>query len=172
VRIAYVTLVALLLSFLSQSPAFAVGIDVVVLEDRQVDICPVCKKPVYPGDIHQDAVTTVETLLQKGLDEKKIKYAMGKEEPRRLNVLIYKFQERRGGNFAVERPASVGFHAHLFEGTTLDRVIEYDETQRPLSENLFGFFTFLRRGMRWLTAAQLAGEGIDKALDKLEDDIK
>lgn len=65
------------------------------------------------------------------------------------------------------RPASVGFHVHLFEDGKLVDVFAFDETQQPLSENIFRFFTFVKRGGKWITAGELAREGIHKAVDSL-----
>ena len=87
-------------------------------------------------------------------------------------MFIYRFQEREGGNFSVVRPASVGFHVHLYEGDKLSGVFVFDETQQPLSDNIFRFFTFLRRGAKWITAGELAREGIHKAIDALGNDLE
>jgi hypothetical protein len=86
-------------------------------------------------------------------------------------VLVYRFQERRGGNFSVERPASVGYHVHLMAHGGLVKVFVFDETQQPLSDNVLRFFTFLRRGAKWITAEALAREGVDKALDSMEQNL-
>jgi hypothetical protein len=43
----------------------------------------------------------------------------------------------------------------------------FDETQKPLSENLFGIGQFASRGVRWVTAEELAQEGVKKAVDQL-----
>jgi ribulose 1,5-bisphosphate carboxylase large subunit-like protein len=42
-----------------------------------------------------------------------------------------------------------------------------DETQRPLSENLFKIGSFFRRKAKWVTAEELASVGMDEALRKL-----
>jgi hypothetical protein len=42
-----------------------------------------------------------------------------------------------------------------------------DETQRPLSENLFKIGSFFRRKAHWLTAEELAGVGMDEMLKRL-----
>ena len=47
----------------------------------------------------------------------------------------------------------------------LVKVFVFDETQQPLSENIFRFFTFLRRKARWITAEELSREGVHKAVD-------
>lgn len=79
---------------------------------------------------------------------------------------IFRFEERIGSSMGVEKPASVGFDLHLFrlkDGVEVWRG-KFDETQRPLSENLFKLGSFFRRKASWLTAEELAGVGMDERL--------
>lgn len=82
---------------------------------------------------------------------------------------IFRFEERIGSSVGVERPASVGFDLHLFRVKDGREVWKgkMDETQRPLSENLFKVGSFFRRKARWLTAEELASVGLDEALRRL-----
>jgi len=43
----------------------------------------------------------------------------------------------------------------------------FDETQKSLSENIFAIGDISERGVRWLTAEQLALEGVKKAIAQL-----
>ncbi len=82
---------------------------------------------------------------------------------------VFRFEERVGSSVGVERPASVGFDLHLLrirDGKEVWRA-RMDETQRPLSENLFKIGSFFRRKAHWLTAEELASVGMDEALRKL-----
>ena len=82
---------------------------------------------------------------------------------------VFRFEERVGSSVGVEKPASVGFDLHLFrqkDGVEVWRG-RMDETQRPLSENLLKFGSFVRRKAQWLTAEELAGIGMDEALRRL-----
>jgi hypothetical protein len=170
-RIARVLCGALLLLGLSVE-ASAVGLAVEQLEDTSVIYCPVCRRPIVPGSIHDNAVDIIATEMGGALEERGLDYTEEPGEARALNVLIYRFQERRGGNFSVERPASVGFHVHLIEEGRVVGIFVFDETQQPLSENVFRFFTFLRRGLKWITAEELAREGVDKAVDFFLKDLE
>jgi hypothetical protein len=81
---------------------------------------------------------------------------------------VFRFEERIGSSVGVERPASVGFDIHLIrikDGVEIWRG-RMDETQRPLSENLFKIGSFFRRKAQWLTAEELAGVGMNEALRK------
>lgn len=147
--------------------ASALGLYVERLEDAETNVCPICHRTIVPGAIHENAEAILTTEFGGGLLARGIPFTTDEGEARYLNVLVYRFQERRGGNFSVERPASVGYHVHLFGPAGLAKVVVFDETQQPLSENVFGFFTFLRRGAKWITAEALAREGVDKALDDL-----
>ena len=82
---------------------------------------------------------------------------------------VLRFEERIGSSVGVERPASVGFDIHLIrvkDGAEAWKG-KMDETQRPLSENLFKIGSFFRRKAHWLTAEELAGVGMDEALRRL-----
>jgi len=82
---------------------------------------------------------------------------------------LFRFEERIGSPIGVEKPASVGFDIHLFRLRDGMKVWEgrFDETQRPLSENLFKIVSFLRRKASWLTAEELASVGMDEMLKRL-----
>ena len=134
-----------------------------------VDRCRYCSRTIRPGRVHRQAETAIEDMLKDKMREKGIPYTEGKEYTRYVHVYVYRYEERIGGNFGAERPASVGFHMHLMEGNMALRVYEFDEVQRSLSENLFDFGKFIRRGARWITAAQLAGEGIDSGLNYIKE---
>ena len=69
----------------------------------------------------------------------------------------------------MEKPASVAFDLHLLrirDGVEVWKG-KFDETQRPLSENLLKIGSFLRRKASWLTAEELASVGMDEILRKL-----
>lgn len=82
---------------------------------------------------------------------------------------LYRFEERVGASIGVEKPASVGFDLHL-QRVRDGRIVwtaKFDETQRPLSENLLRLGAFLRRGASWVKAEELASVGMDEALRTL-----
>jgi hypothetical protein len=79
---------------------------------------------------------------------------------------IYRFRERVGGQYSVELPASVAFDIHLIR-TVDGRILwsaHLDETQRPLSDDLFGIGLFLRRKAKWVTAKEMAISGLKDML--------
>jgi hypothetical protein len=43
----------------------------------------------------------------------------------------------------------------------------FDETQKALSDNIFGLGDIGQRGVRWLRAEQLATDGVKKAVGQL-----
>jgi hypothetical protein len=151
--------------------ALAFGLYVERLANPNATTCPVCHRPIMAGGIHETAVDTLDTEFGGGLEQRGIKFTREPGEKSYLHVLVYRYQERLGGNFSVERPASVGFHAHLFDDGRLVKMYRYDETQQALSENVLGFFTFLKRGGKWVPVSRLAAEGVEKALDELDSDV-
>jgi hypothetical protein len=80
---------------------------------------------------------------------------------------VYRFQERAGGELAVQSPASVAFEISLID-CRQPRVLwsaVYDYTQQALSDNLLGVGNFFRRGGRWVTAEELATAAMDDIFD-------
>ena len=82
---------------------------------------------------------------------------------------LFRFEQRVGSSMGVEKPASVGFDLHLVR--VRDGKIawtgKFDETQRPLSDNLLKIGSFFRRGAKWLTAEELASAGMGETLTAL-----
>jgi hypothetical protein len=76
---------------------------------------------------------------------------------------IFRFQERKGNRASVESPASVAFDLHLIDVVSGQIVWtgHFDETQRPLSENLLELGSFIKRGASWITAEELAQGGLE-----------
>ncbi len=77
---------------------------------------------------------------------------------------VSQYRDRVGNALGVSQPASVGFEARLVsvrDGTTL-WVGHFFETQRPMTSDLQGFLQ--RR--RWLTADELAEDGVKQVLDQ------
>lgn len=76
---------------------------------------------------------------------------------------VYRWRERQGTDFAVDRPASAAFDLNLIrssDGTLVWRG-KFDKTQRSLSENMLDFFGFFRRGARWQKVEDFAASGLD-----------
>lgn len=95
---------------------------------------------------------------------------LGKE----LNVdfifvgFLYRFEQRVGSAIGVDKPASVGFDIHLIRLRD-GKIVwtgKFDETQRPLSENLLKMGSFVRRKASWLTAEELSSVGMDEMLTR------
>lgn len=86
-----------------------------------------------------------------------------------LLVALYRWREREGGNLGVRRPAEVAFEVLLFrveDGRRLwGKLLK--ERQRSLSEDLLKLPRFLRKGLRWLSARELAETLLEEALKEL-----
>ena len=79
---------------------------------------------------------------------------------------VYRFRERKGESFAVERPASVAFEIHLIrveDGVLVWRGA-FDRTQSSLMEDLLQVSSFFREKGRWVTAEELAAGGLKEVL--------
>jgi hypothetical protein len=139
--------------------------------NQGIDRCKYCGRFIKNGNIHRDALLIAGRQLEEGLSSRKIKFSGGKERDQYINVYIFRFEERKGGNYSVEKPAGVGFHMHLYENGTLKRIFVFDEDQQALTANVFGIGKFFKRGGKWITAEKLFEEGIEKGLDAFAEDL-
>lgn len=82
---------------------------------------------------------------------------------------VQRYRERVGDEWGAKSPASVAFALDLIDVRRGDVIwsARFDETQKPLSENIFAIGEIGQRGIRWLSAAQLAQEGVKKAVAQL-----
>jgi hypothetical protein len=81
---------------------------------------------------------------------------------------VYRFRERRGYDYAAEKPASVFFEIQLFrsrDGSIVWKGI-FDMTQTSLMENMFRASYLVKDRGRWITAKELAKEGMEDTLKK------
>jgi hypothetical protein len=76
------------------------------------------------------------------------------------------FRERVGYAYSAERPASVTFGIYMIRTSDGDLVWGriFDKTQQSFSENILQASTFFSRGLKWVTAAELAEDGVDELL--------
>lgn len=83
---------------------------------------------------------------------------------------LYRFEDRIGSSYSVQKPASVAFSLHLIrvsDGAILWQYT-FDETQKPLTENLLNTKLYRESGLKWLTADELANYGITNACKELK----
>jgi hypothetical protein len=82
---------------------------------------------------------------------------------------VRRFRERIGDEWGARSPASVSFTLELIDVRRGDVIwsASYDETQKSLSENIFALGDIGTRGVRWLSAEQLAQEGVRRAVGQL-----
>jgi hypothetical protein len=79
---------------------------------------------------------------------------------------VYRYRERKGYDYSVEKPASVAFEIHLIrvsDGAIIWKGI-FDKTQTSLMEDMLQISSFLKERGRWITAEELAAEGMDEVL--------
>jgi hypothetical protein len=123
--------------------------------------------------VEEDELREIPEVPPLGLGEDKRGFfvALGKKQEVEGIMLgqVWRFRERRGSDFAVERAASVAFSLTLFsarDGLPVWKGV-FDETQKSLLENLLAFSSFQGRGGRWTTARELASEGMGSLLGRL-----
>ncbi len=136
-------------------------------EKTDIHACKYCGKLMNPGIIHSEAENIVNSKLRQSLTERGIGFKDGRGNQSHITVLIYRFQERKGGNFAVDKPAGVGLHMHVMQGNIVGRTFVFDEDQQSLSQNVLGIGKFFRRGGKWISVEEMAEEAINKGTDYL-----
>lgn len=83
-----------------------------------------------------------------------------------LEVKLWRYRDRVGGQYTAKDPASVSFTYRLLEvksGTVLCQG-RYDEVQQSVMENLYNFSSARKRGFTWITADELLNEGVVEKL--------
>jgi hypothetical protein len=82
---------------------------------------------------------------------------------------LFHFKERVGTSYSVESPASVSFSLFLVrvaDGRIVWRGI-FEETQQSLSENILKLGVFIKRKARWITAREMAAEGLENLISTI-----
>ena len=76
---------------------------------------------------------------------------------------VYRYREREGEAYGALRPASVGYEMALHEAPGGRKLwtSRFDETQQPITADVFNVQRYPGGGRRWLTAAELARWGAD-----------
>ncbi len=83
-----------------------------------------------------------------------------------LELALHRYRQRVGGSYTASEPASVTFSYTLLDvnsGTVLCRG-RFDETQQSVMANLYNFSSAKKRGFTWITAEELAREGLQEKL--------
>ena len=79
---------------------------------------------------------------------------------------LTEWHERDGGSMGVEHPAAVTMDFYLIDvkkGQLVQRY-HFEETQETLTSNLLTIGKFVDRGGKWVTAEDLAREGMNQAV--------
>jgi hypothetical protein len=82
---------------------------------------------------------------------------------------MLEYRERDGGAIGAAEPAHIVMDIFVLDvrNEILISRSRFDETQSPLTSNLLEADKFFKRGGKWVTARDLAEEGMDKAIKEL-----
>ncbi len=113
----------------------------------------------------------LQSAAGMSMSQEKLYIEIGKrlEAEAVLTGLVFRWQEREGKEYGVNRAASVAFDLQLIstaDGSVIWRD-KFDKTQRSLSEDLLDIGTFLKARGRWMSAQELAATGLDRLLKGL-----
>ena len=124
---------------------------------------------IIPFQISSNVYKTVRK--DKALDTpRKLAVKLGQETGAGLVVVGTLWQFREKGPDAVEsfRPSSVAFAIYLIDVSTGKRIWRgaFEGTQTALTEDILQGAKQIKMGLRWLSAEELAGYGVKRALRK------
>ncbi|OGR01601.1 MAG: hypothetical protein A2505_00645 [Deltaproteobacteria bacterium RIFOXYD12_FULL_55_16] len=83
-----------------------------------------------------------------------------------LLCTVQRFIEREGNEYSIVSPASVAFDYKLIQAETGQILCSgaFNETQQGLLADIFQFFKKAQRGVKWLSAEELAREGFQQKI--------
>jgi hypothetical protein len=82
---------------------------------------------------------------------------------------VFRYSERVGGEYGAKEPAAVGFALQLVSVSS-DKILwkgSFEQTQEPLSANLFNWWQFWKGGPKWFSAQEFTHIAADKLLGDL-----
>jgi hypothetical protein len=81
---------------------------------------------------------------------------------------VWRYRERIRYDIGLETGASVAFEIYLIDVSSGKAVwkTRFDETQRPMTENIQGAKVLLKKGAKWLPADELARYGVEEVFKK------
>ena len=82
---------------------------------------------------------------------------------------VSRYVERVGAEYGAQQPAAVAFTLNLISVRS-GKILwtgSFDQTQRPLTSNLFNWWQFWRGGPRWFTAQEFTRLGVEHVLRDL-----
>jgi hypothetical protein len=121
---------------------------------------------INPGQVEG----VYQELLAKKMDTQPL--VLAREIGRALQAdgvvwgAVFRYEEREGTAYGVNRPAAVSLDLHLMrisDGTLVWKA-QWSESQKSLSENLFQLGEVAKRGLRWMTAEEMARSGLTEML--------
>lgn len=83
-----------------------------------------------------------------------------------LVTSLSRYEQRQGGEYAVDSPASAAFDMKLVDARTGRSMwtTTFSETQMSLMSNLLTFGKAKSRGFRWITVEELLAQGVREKL--------
>ncbi len=98
--------------------------------------------------------------------------ALGKEVGADAVIIgtVSRYVERVGREYGARQPAAVAFTLQLVSVASGNILWtgSFDQTQKPLSSNLFNWWQFWRGGPRWFTVQEFTRLGAEHLLEDLE----
>lgn len=83
-----------------------------------------------------------------------------------LQITLERYRERLGDEYSATDPASLAF-AYKLINVADGKVIcfgQFDETQKPVSENILAIGQAIKRGFKWITVTDLTKEALKSKL--------
>ncbi|MBN2125230.1 MAG: hypothetical protein JW821_13110 [Deltaproteobacteria bacterium] len=104
------------------------------------------------------------------MEERELFMRLGKgmEADGVLAGYLYRWVEREGAEYGVNRPASVAFDLYLIQSSNGAILWKggFDKAQQSLSENILDIDTFLKAKGKWMSVEELAEMGLSALVER------
>jgi hypothetical protein len=83
---------------------------------------------------------------------------------------VSRYMERVGSEYGATEPAAVSFKLQLVSVNS-GRILwtaDFDQSQKPLTEDLFKWWIIWDAGPKWVSASELTRIGVERLLDELD----
>jgi len=126
-----------------------------------------------PAQDVDDAMQKMPPTTLGNLDENALRLGHDVSADGVVYGTVERYKERVGADYAAASPASVAFSLKFVDLKSKQVVwtAKFVKSQAALSQNLFDLANFVQRSGRWVSAHEIAQEGVKEAVADLHGDL-
>jgi hypothetical protein len=128
---------------------------------------------VVPQDDVATAMQQVPPMTQADMDQNALALGRKLAADGVLYGTVNRYRERVGFEYAAQTPAAVAFTLQFVDEKSKQVVwtAKFAKEQRALTENVLDLPNFLANKGRWVRAHDIAAQGVQEALEDLQDKL-